>query len=196
MKHQPLRNRSSRSVPLRRNRRRGHRDHRQPEHDVRGSRSHRAELAPGRTGTHRNRDRNPPRRERRLRPAPAPHRARRLVNLAAFFAGSTLVALLRLCAVALHDVPRITGSVASIVTLAARPGRRRGGDVMIRRLLAAAYDYCERCGWWVRDCPHQYRPHYGCMCPPTATAPGTRFPGAVPRSVPVSRATAGQASAG
>jgi hypothetical protein len=38
---------------------------------------------------------------------------------AAFFAGSALVALLGLCAVALHDVPKITGSVAFIVTLAA-----------------------------------------------------------------------------
>ena len=38
---------------------------------------------------------------------------------ALFFAGSALVALLGLCAVALHDVPRFTGSVAFIVTLAA-----------------------------------------------------------------------------
>jgi hypothetical protein len=38
---------------------------------------------------------------------------------ALFFAGSALVALLGLCAVALHDVPKITGSVAFIVTLAA-----------------------------------------------------------------------------
>ncbi|MEU0671586.1 hypothetical protein ABZ330_01600 [Streptomyces sp. NPDC006172] len=39
--------------------------------------------------------------------------------IAAFFAGSALLALLGLCAVALHDVPRITGTVAFIVTLAA-----------------------------------------------------------------------------
>ena len=39
--------------------------------------------------------------------------------LAAFFAGSALVALLGLCAVALHDVPRIAGTVALILTLAA-----------------------------------------------------------------------------
>lgn len=39
--------------------------------------------------------------------------------LAAFFAGSALLALLGLCAVALHDVPRITGTVAFILTLAA-----------------------------------------------------------------------------
>lgn len=39
--------------------------------------------------------------------------------LAAFFAGTALLALLGLCAVALHDVPRITGTVAFIVTLAA-----------------------------------------------------------------------------
>lgn len=39
--------------------------------------------------------------------------------LAAFFAGSTLLALTGLCAVALTDVPRITGTVALIVTLAA-----------------------------------------------------------------------------
>ncbi|MGV9755413.1 hypothetical protein ACWDUC_06195 [Streptomyces tricolor] len=37
----------------------------------------------------------------------------------AFFAGSALVALFGLCAVALHDVPRITGTVAFILTLAA-----------------------------------------------------------------------------
>ncbi|MFF9324024.1 hypothetical protein ACF1AY_04825 [Streptomyces sp. NPDC014776] len=36
-----------------------------------------------------------------------------------FFAGSALLALLGLCAVALHDVPRITGTVAFILTLAA-----------------------------------------------------------------------------
>ncbi|MET9965438.1 hypothetical protein ABZZ80_05805 [Streptomyces sp. NPDC006356] len=39
--------------------------------------------------------------------------------LAAFFAGSALLALLGLCAVALPDVPRITGTVAFILTLAA-----------------------------------------------------------------------------
>ncbi|MEU5769815.1 hypothetical protein ABZ782_28260 [Streptomyces asoensis] len=39
--------------------------------------------------------------------------------LAAFFAGSALLALLGLCALALHDVPRITGTVALILTLAA-----------------------------------------------------------------------------
>ncbi len=39
--------------------------------------------------------------------------------LAAFFAGSALVALFGLCAVALHDVPKISGTVAFIVTLAA-----------------------------------------------------------------------------
>lgn len=39
--------------------------------------------------------------------------------LAAFFAGTALIALLGLCAVALHDVPRITGTVALILTLAA-----------------------------------------------------------------------------
>ncbi|MFF5759663.1 hypothetical protein ACFY7A_30045 [Streptomyces longwoodensis] len=39
--------------------------------------------------------------------------------LAAFFAGTALLALLGLCAIALHDVPRITGTVAFIVTLAA-----------------------------------------------------------------------------
>ncbi|MFD7990752.1 hypothetical protein [Streptomyces mexicanus] len=38
--------------------------------------------------------------------------------LAAFFAGSALAALYGLCAVALHDVPRITGTVALILTLA------------------------------------------------------------------------------
>ncbi|MFM9652775.1 hypothetical protein [Streptomyces galilaeus] len=37
----------------------------------------------------------------------------------AFFAGSALVALAGLCAVALHDVPRITGTVALILTCAA-----------------------------------------------------------------------------
>lgn len=38
--------------------------------------------------------------------------------LLAFFAGSALLALFGLCAVALHDVPRITGTVALILTLA------------------------------------------------------------------------------
>ncbi|WP_157877414.1 hypothetical protein [Streptomyces odonnellii] len=37
----------------------------------------------------------------------------------AFFAGSALLALFGLCAVALHDVPRITGTVAFILTAAA-----------------------------------------------------------------------------
>lgn len=37
----------------------------------------------------------------------------------AFFIGSVLVAFFGLCAVALHDVPRITRTVAFIVTLAA-----------------------------------------------------------------------------
>jgi hypothetical protein len=41
------------------------------------------------------------------------------VILAAFFAGTALLALLGLCAVALHDVPRITGTVALVLTLAA-----------------------------------------------------------------------------
>ncbi|MEU1216097.1 hypothetical protein ABZ424_27590 [Streptomyces sp. NPDC005790] len=39
--------------------------------------------------------------------------------LTAFFVGSTVLALLGLCAVALSDVPRITGTVALIVTAAA-----------------------------------------------------------------------------
>ncbi|MFF5186446.1 hypothetical protein ACFY30_22165 [Streptomyces sp. NPDC000345] len=39
--------------------------------------------------------------------------------IAVFCAGSALLALLGLCAVALHDVPRITGTVAFILTLAA-----------------------------------------------------------------------------
>lgn len=39
--------------------------------------------------------------------------------LAVFFAASALLALFGLCAVALHDVPRITGTVAFICTLAA-----------------------------------------------------------------------------
>jgi hypothetical protein len=38
--------------------------------------------------------------------------------LAAFFAASATLALFGLCAVALHDVPRITGTVAFILTLA------------------------------------------------------------------------------
>ncbi|MGW6598485.1 hypothetical protein [Streptomyces sp. NPDC055036] len=38
---------------------------------------------------------------------------------AVFFAGSVVFALFGLCAVALHDVPRITGTVALIVTIAA-----------------------------------------------------------------------------
>ncbi|MDX3522386.1 hypothetical protein [Streptomyces scabiei] len=39
--------------------------------------------------------------------------------LAAFFGLSALLALFGLCAVALHDVPRISGTVALIITLAA-----------------------------------------------------------------------------
>ncbi|MCX4578133.1 hypothetical protein OHB41_34085 [Streptomyces sp. NBC_01571] len=39
--------------------------------------------------------------------------------LAAFFGLSALLALFGLCAVALHDVPRITGTVAFILTCAA-----------------------------------------------------------------------------
>lgn len=39
--------------------------------------------------------------------------------LTAFFLVAVLVAFLGLCAVALPDVPRITGTVALIVTLAA-----------------------------------------------------------------------------
>lgn len=39
--------------------------------------------------------------------------------LAALFPAAVLVAVFGLCAVALHDVPRITGTVALIVTLAA-----------------------------------------------------------------------------
>ncbi|MFF3346092.1 hypothetical protein [Streptomyces sp. NPDC002779] len=39
--------------------------------------------------------------------------------LTAYFAGSALLALLGLCALALHAVPRITGTVAFILTLAA-----------------------------------------------------------------------------
>lgn len=39
--------------------------------------------------------------------------------IAALFSAAALVAFLGLCAVALTDVPRITGTVALIVTLAA-----------------------------------------------------------------------------
>lgn len=39
--------------------------------------------------------------------------------LAVFFGLSALLGFLGLCAVALHDVPRITGTVALILTLAA-----------------------------------------------------------------------------
>lgn len=39
--------------------------------------------------------------------------------LTACFAGSALLALLGLCAIALHAVPRITGTAAFILTLAA-----------------------------------------------------------------------------
>lgn len=39
--------------------------------------------------------------------------------LAGFFATAALLALLGLCAVALHDVPRISGTVALVLTLAA-----------------------------------------------------------------------------
>lgn len=39
--------------------------------------------------------------------------------LAVFFAASAMLALFGLCAVALHDVPRITGTVTFILTLAA-----------------------------------------------------------------------------
>lgn len=38
---------------------------------------------------------------------------------AEFFAAAALLALFGLCAVALHDVPRISGTVALIVTMAA-----------------------------------------------------------------------------
>ncbi|MET7711024.1 hypothetical protein [Streptomyces sp. NPDC005407] len=38
---------------------------------------------------------------------------------AALFAGMTLFALIGLCVVALSDVPRITGTVALVLTLAA-----------------------------------------------------------------------------
>jgi hypothetical protein len=41
------------------------------------------------------------------------------VIIAACFAGAALLALFGLCAVALHDVPRISGTVALICTLAA-----------------------------------------------------------------------------
>lgn len=37
----------------------------------------------------------------------------------AFFAGAALLGLAGLCTVALRDIPRITGTVALIVTLAA-----------------------------------------------------------------------------
>ncbi|MFD3929703.1 hypothetical protein [Streptomyces sp. NPDC058614] len=39
--------------------------------------------------------------------------------LAAFFAATAFLALFGLCAVALHDVHRIAGSVALIITIAA-----------------------------------------------------------------------------
>jgi len=39
--------------------------------------------------------------------------------LALFFAGSAALSLFGLCAVALHDTPRITGTTAFILTLAA-----------------------------------------------------------------------------
>lgn len=39
--------------------------------------------------------------------------------IAAFFAGSAALSLFGLCAVALHDTPRITGTIAFILTLAA-----------------------------------------------------------------------------
>ncbi|MFF2405740.1 hypothetical protein [Streptomyces sp. NPDC058092] len=39
--------------------------------------------------------------------------------LAAFFVGTTLLALAGLCAVALSDIPRTLGTVALIVTIAA-----------------------------------------------------------------------------
>lgn len=42
-----------------------------------------------------------------------------LAVLGVFFIGSMLLGLAGLCVVALHDVPRITGTVAFIVTLAA-----------------------------------------------------------------------------
>jgi hypothetical protein len=41
------------------------------------------------------------------------------VILAAFFSAAALLALLGLCAVALPDVPKISGSVALVLTLAA-----------------------------------------------------------------------------
>jgi hypothetical protein len=41
------------------------------------------------------------------------------VILGMFFGLSAVLALLGLCALALHDVPRITGTVAIILTLAA-----------------------------------------------------------------------------
>lgn len=39
--------------------------------------------------------------------------------LTVFFAGAALLALLGLCAVALPDIPRITGTVALTLTIAA-----------------------------------------------------------------------------
>ena len=39
--------------------------------------------------------------------------------LALFFASAAVLALFGLCAVALHDVPRLTGTVSFILTLAA-----------------------------------------------------------------------------
>ncbi|WP_327430921.1 hypothetical protein [Streptomyces sp. NBC_01236] len=39
--------------------------------------------------------------------------------VAGFFAAAALLALFGLCAVALHDVPKLSGTVALIVTLAA-----------------------------------------------------------------------------
>jgi hypothetical protein len=41
------------------------------------------------------------------------------VIVTGFFSAAALLALFGLCAVALHDVPRITGTVTFIVTLAA-----------------------------------------------------------------------------
>ncbi|MFD9255978.1 hypothetical protein [Streptomyces bottropensis] len=38
---------------------------------------------------------------------------------AGFFAAAALLALFGLCAVALHDVPKISGTVALIITMAA-----------------------------------------------------------------------------
>lgn len=39
--------------------------------------------------------------------------------LAVFFASAAVLSLFGLCAVALHDVPRLTGTVSFILTLAA-----------------------------------------------------------------------------